>query len=47
MNLSKPNKCRLCGVESDMIYVDPITELCTDCVISEEYNQLERQIHEV
>jgi len=47
MNSSRPIKCKLCEVESDEVYVDPITELCTNCTISEEYNQHERQIHGV
>ncbi len=46
MNPSKPIECRLCETYS-ITHIDIITHLCDKCTISEEYNQHERQIHEV
>jgi hypothetical protein len=34
-------QCTICGADSTVMYVNPITKLCRACTIDAEYNEFE------
>lgn len=44
ITMTKYNSCRICGLDAEVGYVNPITGLCNVCTGDEEYNEHERRV---
>ena len=42
--MEKYDSCRICGLDSEVGYINPTTGLCNACTCDEEYREHEQRV---